>query len=412
MSRKFKLDNLLLIQTAIGGGGLSWLLRDEFTDTRAAGSVGGTPAAPGPGTRTVADTDSKVFISGGALNLAAHSTPVWGDPGLWYDSIERIAGRVLVVQIQFSTTNQAIEVGFDVNQNGEIVSSGGVRSAASGILRWVQIGADLNVGSYAHTTAYTIALVVRASGMYLFLTGGAFLNWMLIWLDDRGNQTPLYPAVSNNQAITTHSFIRIPDGLYLPTPLAYDTFTRASGVLGSSEQQGPDGQTATARTWNNRVGTTLVAGNAARASALVGGLAIATVDTGTVDTIVQATLTRAGDEVGVILRYADADNYVRAVHDGTNCQLIKRVATVETTVITAAVAIGAGAIVVICEGTSFSLYLNNAKVGSTSTISDAGLQTGTEQGLYSTNTGNTQDAFLMMPRGTSGEYNALNRWST
>ena len=107
----------------------------------------------------------------------------------------------------------------------------------------------------------------------------------------------------------------------------------------------------------------------------------------------------------------DADNYVRAVHDGTNCQLIKRVATVETTVITAVVAIGAGAIVVICEGTSFSLYLNNAQVGATSVIADAALQTGTEQGLYSTNVGNTQNDFLVMPRGTGGEYSVLEAYS-
>jgi len=203
--------------------------------------------------------------------------------------------------------------------------------------------------------------------------------------------------------------IRIPDVLWLPTPLCYDTFTRANGAIGTSEASGPDSQAVTARTWNNRVGTTQIATNKASASALVGGLAIATVDTATVDTIVSATLTRSAAEVGVVLRYADTANYIYAIHDGTNCQLIKRVATAETTVITAAVAIGAGAIRVIPDGTSFSLYLNNAKVGSTSTISDAGLQTGTEQGLFSTNTGNTQDAFEVFPRG-DGAYSDLDAW--
>jgi hypothetical protein len=110
--------------------------------------------------------------------------------------------------------------------------------------------------------------------------------------------------------------------------------------------------------------------------------------------------------VGIIVRYADSDNYIRAIHDGTNCKLIKRVATVESDVISAAVALGAGAIVVIADGTSFSLFLNNAKVGSTSTISDAGLQTGTAQGLFSTNTGNTQDNFQVFPRG-GGAYSRL-----
>ena len=37
--------------------GLVYDLRDDFTDTLAAGSVNGTPATPGPGTRAVTDTD-------------------------------------------------------------------------------------------------------------------------------------------------------------------------------------------------------------------------------------------------------------------------------------------------------------------------------------------------------------------
>ena len=181
-------------------------------------------------------------------------------------------------------------------------------------------------------------------------------------------------------------------------------------ALGNTESVGPDGQACPVLTWNDRVGTTVVASNKASASALVGGIAIATVDTGTVNVVMQGTLTSAGDEVGLVLRYVDADNYVRAEHDGTNMLLIKRLATVETTVITAAVALGAGAVEIHADGTSFELFLNNAKVGATGTISDAALQTGTEQGLFSTNVGNTQDALLVMPRKTTYD-GALNRYS-
>jgi len=225
------------------------------------------------------------------------------------------------------------------------------------------------------------------------------------------NVATLYPHIGNYSMTVAVNAIRIPDALWLPTPLAYDSFTRADGALGSSETVGPDGQATPARTWVNRVGTTLVATNKAQASVLVGGVAIATMDTGTVNAITGATLTRAGNEVGVVLRYVDADNYIRAIHDGTNCKLIKRVATVETDVISAVVALGAGAIRVIPDGTSFALYLNGAQVGATSTISDAALQTGTQQGLFSTNVGNTQDLWSIFARGTNGEYAALNRWS-
>jgi len=227
-----------------------------------------------------------------------------------------------------------------------------------------------------------------------------------------GNNTPLYVGITGpNSASYSSSFVRIPDALWLPQPLAFDSLSRGDGALGSSETVGPDGQATPARTWVNRVGTTLVASNKAQASALVGGVAIATVDTGTVNAITDATLTRAGNEVGVVLRYADSDNYIRAIHDGTNCKLVKRVAAAETDVISAVVALGAGAIRVIPDGTSFALYLNDVQVGATSTINDAALQTGTQQGLYSTNVGNTQDLLSIFARGSNGEYAALNRWS-
>ena len=253
---------------------------------------------------------------------------------------------------------------------------------------------------------------MRAAGAYYFVKGGAYTNWTLLFLVALGSGATVYPGIANANAVDTHSFVRIPARLWLPTPAAYDSFTRANGAIGTSETSGPDGaaQPCTARTWNNRVGTTQIATNKASASALTGGIAIATVDTGITDTVMQGTLTSAGDEVGLVLRYVDADNYVRVEHDGTNAMLIKRLATVETTVITAAVALGAGAVEVHADGTAFDLFLNNAQVGTAGTISDAALQTGTEQGLFSTNVGNTQDAFLVMPR-TGGNYSDMNQWS-
>jgi len=62
-SGAFSLDNV------------SWLLRDEFTDTRAAGAVDATPATPGPGTRAATDTDSKMTIGSDVLNVAPPVEP-------------------------------------------------------------------------------------------------------------------------------------------------------------------------------------------------------------------------------------------------------------------------------------------------------------------------------------------------
>ena len=83
-----------------------------------------------------------------------------------------------------------------------------------------------------------------------------------------------------------------------------------------------------------------------------------------------------------------------------------------TSVISAAATYSAGAtMTVIKDGTSYSLFYNNAKVGSTSTISDAGLVSNTKHGLFSTYSGNTLDNFLVWARGTNGEYSRLNTWS-
>jgi len=391
---------------AIQGGNV-YLLDDEFTDTLAAGSVDGTLATDGVNLRTVVDTASKLSLAGGKLVATGDGN---GDPGIWYPATTRIAGRVLLGTMKNLNAGNNQQWGYDTDQvslSSETIfydSGGGT----------TRIGEN-NLGTWAmaQDIDYKWAIVLRISGTYYLVKGGAFTDWTLLGVDSTANTATVYPAavMTRSAADLTTSYIRSPVALYLPTPIAYDTFTRANGALGNSEAAGPDSQAVAALAWNNRVGTTQIATNKASASALVGGLAIATVDTGTIDVVMQGTLTSAGDEVGLVMRYGDADNYVRAEHDGTNMKLIKRVATSETDVISAVVALGAGAVAVTAEGTSFTLYLNNAKVGATSTISDAGLQTGTEQGLFSTNVGNTQDAVLVMPRGTGSEYVDLDQWS-
>mgnify|MGYP000211933023 CR=1 FL=1 len=62
---------------------------------------------------------------------------------------------------------------------------------------------------------------------------------------------------------------------------------------------------------------------------------------------------------------------------------------------------------IICDVTKFRLYYNNVMIGTEQTISDSGLASGTKQGLYTSDTGNTFDDFRVFARGTGGEYSAL-----
>jgi hypothetical protein len=373
--------------------------------------VHGTPAEPGPGTRVVVDTDDKLTIGSGVLNMLSHSTPAHGDPTLWYGAITRVAGRVYIAKMKL-TGSAKNQFGFDTNQVTDFgishyfyfnpLTNITVRVATSSV----------PVGVAVAETDYYLAIVLRATGAHYFIKGGAFTEWTNLFPSNVTSTATLYPGLHVGNAANIQQdvdFIRIPQELWLPVPMLSDSFDRANGVLGITDGAGhAEANGGGGLAWNNRVGTTQIATNVASASALVGGIAIATVDTGNINILHEAETTRSAGNVGIVLRYADADNYVYAIHDGTNAKLIKRVATSETDVIAAVVAYAAGAVMrVICDGTSFSLFYNNAKVGSTSTISDAGLQTGTEVGVYSSDTGNSQDDCVAWSR--TG-YSKLNRF--
>jgi len=94
----------------LGAQGIRWLLRDEFTDTRSAGNVNGTPATPGPGTRTVVDANSKLTVGAGVLNFATGGTGA-GDPSLWWGVQAREAGRLLIVSTIPASTGARLRVG-------------------------------------------------------------------------------------------------------------------------------------------------------------------------------------------------------------------------------------------------------------------------------------------------------------
>ncbi len=128
--------------------------------------------------------------------------------------------------------------------------------------------------------------------------------------------------------------------------------------------------------------------------------------------LVSAALTRSSASLGLVASYVDDENYIYAYHDGTNVKLIKVVATTETTLINAATAYSAGALLSITvDGTSVLVHYNGAQVGSTQTVGDAGLLTGTRAGMFSSDVDNYFDNFRVFARGTEGQYNQLNAWS-
>jgi hypothetical protein len=386
------------------GGVFGYLLNDNFTTNRSAGAVNGTNAEPGPGVRTVADTNSKLSLSGGAVAFATGGVGN-GDPGLWYAARSRTSG--VLCHAQFQHTAGGVEIGWDSTPVGGPTDS--VRINGTSLQVRAISGSALVVGAVTTSTSYQVAVPLRATGAFYFIKGGTFTNWTLLYVGNTGTYTPI-PAVvaTGNTSVATVDYIRVPSARWLPTPLASDSFATwgTTNGLGHAESTGI-GSGGSGETWTDNVGTWAASGTAA-ASAVDGGIAIATVDTSTADVIAIVKVTRSAGNAGLVVRYADTSNYVYALHNGTNAQLIKVVAGTPTTLINAAATYSAGAeLRVICDVTKFRLYYNNALVGSEQTISDSGLASGTKQGLYTSDTGNTFDDCVFYARGTGGEYAAL-----
>lgn len=393
------------VATARGGKASAryWLL-DRFTDDRAAGAINGTPAKPGPGDRVTVDTGSNMTINGGALINNGTSASA-GTPAIWWGGKARVTGMALMFQ---ATAGAGIyEAGFDTAQSGRPTAHAIRINALS-----LQISTGEATGAifYVITSAqtYQLAIVTRGTGVWIFAKGNALTNWSLLWFTATGNSSPLFPTVYQNGAGGSDNWnIQNWRGVgfaIIPVPLAYDTFTRADGAIGSTEMLGPDNQALTALAWTLQAGTIAIVSNTA---SVTSAPAIGTVTAASADVLFEVNVTRSAGSGGVVLRYADSSNYVIARHDGTNAILDKVVAGSTTNVISAAATYAAAAPVrVRAIGSAFELFYNNARVGTGGTIADAALQSPTLIGLYGTDTSVVFDGFQVLAVGTGGEYNA------
>lgn len=197
-----------------------YALLDLFTTDRSAGAVNGTAAEPGPGTRTVTDTNSKLSVSGGVASFATGGVGA-GDPGLWYASQARLFGRTLIGTVTWTTSGAGF--GWDTDQAGENLD--GIRF--SGATLQVRVGGGtVAVGANLLGTAYQLCLVMRLAGYYFFIKGGAFTNWTMLWQSVTTSASVFPSAVAlNSTSVLTADNIRVPVPLYTVPVLAYCTFS-------------------------------------------------------------------------------------------------------------------------------------------------------------------------------------------
>lgn len=395
-----------------------WLLRDEFISDLAAGSVNGTAAEPGPGTRVASVINGgTIRITGGKLALKGGNSSFSDALFSYENALTRTTGRVLIfLGVQLTTAGPYGSIGV----HGVV---GGVSNPNSG---WYLPDGGPAVRFRAHNAAdvggvgtFNIACVLRALGGFYFDYSNGY--WLIHWIGASGNVASLYVITCEYmQAERTIDAIRVPDTLWCPTPLASDGFGSAFGTtdgLGHAEGvAGGIGDGGSGKTWSNGGSTWSVSGGKAintTPSGLSQQMSVAQMSTA--DVFASVALTRAAGEVGLALSMDSASspaNGVLVYLDGTNCKIDKIVGGSVSNVRTTAVTYSAGARLVVRKiGTEYRVYYNNAPVGAANTISDAGIVNNTLHGLFSTNASNTLDDFVCYATGTGGEYAELNKWS-
>lgn len=401
---------------------IQYLLRDEFRDTRAAGSVNSTAATPGPGTRTVVDTDGDALSVGSGVLQFANPNSTSGDPGIWYPAQTRAAGLVFICKANMTVTNQVSLMGFHNAQSGRpdfaVLSfdNAGTIDLYNGGGFLVQ-----NLESYTAVTHWA-AIVLKAAGAYYFIKGGTFTNWTLLYMGGNDTTATLYPCVTSYNTTDSWDSVRIPDLTWLPTPLAYDTFTRANGALGSTETTGPDSQVVSARTWTLQAGSLTIQTNRAHSSGVNGQTDIATIDPGDND-IVATGITHLGQaatnsKAGILLHFSDTSNYWFTWWESGGNFYIYELNGGSATARASSTGIGVAINTdydqqVVTDGQTITAYLEN---GNRITYGSAALnETATVHGIRSKQAGavtnaNQVDNFTIFPRGSDNEFSGLNKY--
>jgi hypothetical protein len=201
-----------LLLGLLGGGGTAgytYLFRDEFTTDVAAGSVDGTPAEPGPGTRALVSDSNNVSISGDKL-LITNSTS--RTARYRTGNLTRATGLAFFINGGVSSAPVAagIELGVTNTSNTRIAyispRAGPEYIAYNGDAVFVEIRDILGIA------AADYAYITRSAGGAFFARVSG--DWTLLWLDSVATTTPMRFAfwlwlTSGSTGVIEASYFRV-----------------------------------------------------------------------------------------------------------------------------------------------------------------------------------------------------------
>jgi lysophospholipase L1-like esterase len=226
-----------LLLGLLGGGGTTpivYLFRDEFTTDLAAGSVNGTASEPGPGMRTVTDTENKLAISGSVLACAGpKAAAAWGDPGVDWGAAIFPVNRVMGVTLrQRSNITYSGRVGF---KNGATAFANATFIECAQAL----VGIGSHTVSISLNTWYQYLLISSAERSYLLIKGGAYAAWRLAGVTKKNEQANLIVTFTGNSWIGDLDDLAVYDtsgwGEYGPYTAAVLGITGPWSVTGAAD---------------------------------------------------------------------------------------------------------------------------------------------------------------------------------
>jgi len=183
--------------------GLVWLLRATFSQDMAAPLPTSLPIDVG-GPLTVTDTESKLSISGGALQVAGgKAVPVWGNPAVAESSTRiRAAGQAAFFTVTPTAISGSGVVFGWTNATAPTTNISGFRMQSTTLMQTFVLGATVaTLAPLVNGVEERFGVISRSIGaFYVRWEGG---RWVLQWVDNVTAYGPQRVAVSNNSAALT-----------------------------------------------------------------------------------------------------------------------------------------------------------------------------------------------------------------
>lgn len=314
----------LLTAMRLAGGGLTFLLRDDFLTDASAPLASPRTAEPGPGTLTFVDTASQLSIAGGEIVPSAQTAGAL-DPLIHMAGYARQAGRVFTARVKrvsaFAGNDASPQMGWATAAGGGISTYTGLIFVASSmnILRYSATSTATGIVA-ASDAFYNFHFILRSTGSFVIVGN------TLEWVENAGSNATMYPAIAASAASRMPAGVDTFRILDLPAPFNSDFGLATQRLAGSVA-----------------AGTTFVH------------------EANCVIEWVQTTLPSAGNTTRLWFRKQDSSNLWRVlIENSGNISLDEIVAGTVTIRGSAAGVLSNGhRVVVVADGSTIRVYSNN-----------------------------------------------------